>query len=232
MPKPGKEAVFVEEIHQLIQQSNNIMRKEIIESNKAETAKVVKEVSDLRTSIEKRISAIELDLAETKKTCASNLETILKEMSEVEEKRPNILVFGLPEPLSGGRNSPRDQDAARADQILEKILGRKSAFEIKFRIGPKVEDKVRPIVVKLRNFQDKDEILARSSTLKDHEEWKNVYIKQDLTKSQRDLGKKHEEELRKEAERKNSLLKNGEDWTWGIRGIGLLQHLVKLRNKV
>ena len=25
------------------------------------------------------------------------------------------------------------------------------------------------------------------------EEWKNVYIKQDLTKSQRDLGKKHEE---------------------------------------
>ena len=66
MPKPGKEAVFVEEIHQLIQQSNNIMRKEIIESNKAETAKVVKEVSglrtefsDLRTSIEKRISAVQ-----------------------------------------------------------------------------------------------------------------------------------------------------------------------------
>ena len=49
-----------------------------------------------------------------------------------------------------------------------------------------------------------------------HDEWKDVYIKQDLTKSQRALGKKHEEELKKEAERRNSLLKNGEDWTWGI----------------
>ena len=57
-------------------------------------AKVVKEVSDLRTSIENRISAIESDLAAAKKTCASNLETILKERREVEDKRPNVLVFG------------------------------------------------------------------------------------------------------------------------------------------
>ena len=239
MPTRGKEAFFAEEIQQIIQQSNNMLRKELIESQRAETAKVVKEVSDLktevcdlRTSIDTRISAIESDLAETKKACASNLETILKEMNEVDEKRQNILVFGLSEPTTGGRNSPRDQDVGRVDGILEKILGRKIAFDVKFRIGARNEEKIRPIVVKLKNLQDKEEILAGSSALKDNEEWKDVYIKQDLTKSQRALGKKHEEELKKEAEQRNALLKNGEEWTWGIRGRGLLRHLIKLRNKV
>ena len=43
---------------------------------------------------------------------------------------------------------------------MEKILGCKSAFKVKRRIGRKVENKVRPIVVKLRDLQDKDEILC------------------------------------------------------------------------
>ena len=250
MPTRGKDAVFAEEMQQLVshsvQQLLVPMRKEIIDGQKAESAKIVREVNDLGTTVsdlkatvsdlsstfETRITAIESDLAEAKKSCASNLDTMLKEMCEVEEKRSNILIFGLPEPMGAGRNSPRDQDISEVDKILEKIVGRKVAFNVKFRIGAKAEDKTRPIVVKLRDNHEKEEILAGSSALKTHEEWKDVYIKQDLTKSQRALGKKHEEELKKEAERRNTLLKNGEDWTWGIRGRGFLRHLIKLRNTV
>ena len=159
MPTRGKDAVFAEEMQQLVshsvQQLLVPMRKEIIDGQKAESAKIVREVNDLGTTVsdlkttvsdlsstfETRITAIESDLAEAKKSCASNLDTMLKEMCEVEEKRSNILIFGLPEPMGAGRNSPRDQDISEVDKILEKIVGRKVAFNVKFWIGAKAEDK-------------------------------------------------------------------------------------------
>ena len=43
------------------------------------------------------------------------------------------------------------------------------------------------------------------------------------------LKKKHDEELKEEAERRNLNLKSGEEFTWALRGRGLQRHLVKLR---
>ena len=91
--------------------------------------------------------------------------------------------------------------------------------------------RLRTIVVKLVNPHEKNEILGRTSALQSESIWKNVYIKQDLTKNQRDLLKKQEEELKEEAEKRNSLLKDGENWRWIIKGKGFQRHLIKRQNE-
>ena len=102
----------MDEIHYIInnsvQQSNNIRWNEIIESHRGETAKIVRAVnslriifSDFRTSFENRTNTNKLNQVEAKKTCAINVETILNEMSKVEDKCSNIFVFQLPKPKNG-----------------------------------------------------------------------------------------------------------------------------------
>ena len=85
--------------------------------------------------------------------------------------------------------------------------------------------------MKLEDPREREEILRGSSALKSELEWKNVYLKQDLTKNQRDMLKKQEEELKDEAQERNSHLKNGEDWKWVIRGHGFQRHLIKRREE-
>ena len=126
---------------------------QISADNAAQTALITGKVDSLKSVLETRLTTIEADIARAKKTCESNLEMAIKEMNEMEEKRANIVVFGLPEPGHQAGSSPREQDSKKVDQILEKITGRKIKFSIKFRIGAKAENKVRPIAVKLENPQ-------------------------------------------------------------------------------
>ena len=153
---------------------------------------------------------------------------MVKEFSEMEAKRNNIVVFGVPEPSSSNGESPRDKDVKVIDGILEKIIGEKIAFDLKFRIGQKQDGKVRPIVISMRNVGDKESVLKNANRLRDHQTWSKIYLKPDLTKSQREFVKAQEAELKVEAARRNSLLKNGESWEWKIRGRGLQHHLAKV----
>ena len=73
-----------------------------------------------------------------------------------------------------------------------------------------------------------ESVLKSANKLKDHQTWGKIYLKPDLTKSQREFIKAQEAELKVEAARRNSLLKNGESWEWKIRGRGLQHHLAKV----
>ena len=195
-----------------------------MEGIEAKMDELAKKVNDL----EKRTSVLEDRVLEMGKD-SSNMEAkMVKEFSEMEAKRNNIVVFGVPEPSSSNGESPRDKDVKVIDGILEKIIGEKIAFDLKFRIGQKQDGKVRPIVISMRNIGDKESVLKNANRLRDHQTWSKIYLKPDLTKSQREFVKAQEAELKVEAARRNSLLKNGESWEWKIRGRGLQHHLAKV----
>ena len=128
-------------------------------------SKLEKSVED----IQKRVDAVEQRVT----SCES---ATFKELYDIEAKRSNIVLFGLPEPERTGTISPKEQDAKVVDEIFDFLTGGKQAFEIKFRIGQKQDGKTRPLSVNLRDIRSKDEILSKSSTLKEHPLWKNVYI--------------------------------------------------------
>ena len=156
-------------------------------------------------SFDERLSVIE-----SRSNGIDSEDKVVRELSEIESKRRNILILGLPEPSSSGGISPRDKDTQVVDSLLEKVAEKKVAFDVRFRIGKKEEGKIRPIVVSLRDEREKESILRGSSKLKDSQDWKDVYIRSDLTKAQREFMKKQEDQLKAEAASKNSLLKNGE----------------------
>ena len=116
------------------------------------------------------------------------------------------------------------------DAVLEVVAEKKVVFDMKYRVRAKADGKVWPIVVKLSDEKDKEMIIQGSSRLKNHQDFKAMYVKQDLTKLQRSFMVRQEEELCAEAAQKNSLLTNGENWEWQIRGRGLMRHLAKIYN--
>ena len=156
---------------------------------------------------------------------------VFNEVNDIEAKRHNLLIFGIPEPddssTSGG--SPREKDTRAAEGIIETIVGEKKAFDLRFRIGKKQDDKPRPILVKILEIKDKDDILGKVHNLKGHSEWDKVYVKQDLTRLQREHLKQLNENLSADAALRNQGLKN-EDFRWVVRGRGMQRHLAKSKN--
>ena len=203
--------------------------------SQANFAKVLERIDGIKTGmadLDSRLKVVEKDVMEVKKDKAQNGGVPMKELMEIEDKKANLVIFGIPEQTGFGLTprSAKDKDAQVVDSILEEVARRKVVFEVKFRIGQKEEGKDRPIVLKLRNQHEKYEILDNCNRLKDHPQWKNVHIRQDLTKLQRECRQAHEAQLKVEASQKNAELKNGETWLWKPRGRGLLRHLVKVQN--
>ena len=152
---------------------------------------------------------------------------LTKELNEIESKKPNILLFGIPEnkALTG---NPLQEDAKVVDKLLQVVAEKKVEFEVKFRIGQREDGKTRPILVRLLDEKEKALVIQGSARLKDHDDFKGMYVKADLTKNQREFMKRHEVELAQEAARKNALQKNGETWEWKVRGRGMNRHLAKV----
>ena len=236
---PRKEYAMIEDIQEIMNQmKNELVNKIMVVMDKIDAMEKRIDASEARIQdkidmVEKRIDAsvtnIEQRVSEVEKMSTENKAGTLKELYEMDEKRSNVVVFGIPEPVDSGEASLRDKDTKEVDSIFQAVTGQKKAFEIKFRIGKKQEGKARPIVVKLRDQNYKEEILNSSANLRNHGQWKDVYIRPDLTKCQREFIKKQEEELQAEAMRRNSQLKNGEDWAWGVRGKGMQRHLTKVK---
>ena len=189
-----------------------------------DVAAVKQELSVVKHDLSGRISVTEKAVKDVKADA-------LRELYAVEAKRSNLVLFGIPEPgRSESSVSPRDQDIKSVDSILESLTGVKKPFDLRFRIGKK-QDKPRPILIKIPDPKDKEEILSMGHKLKDNPQWKSVYINDDLTPAQREHIDQLNKNLVSEANSKNAGLKN-EDWKWVVRGRGFQRHLAKTKNRV
>jgi len=193
--------------------------------------KVHSEVTAIGTKVEenrKEIMGMDGRMKDLEKSYSESQYALTKELNEIESKKPNIILFGIPENTALSGNPLRQEDAKVVDSLLQVVAEKKVEFEVKFRIGQRDDGKTRPILVKLLDERDKALIIQGSTRLKDHEDFKGMYVKADLTKAQREYMKKREEELAQEADRKNALQKNGETWEWKVRGRGMFRHLAKV----
>ena len=132
----------------------------------------------------------------------STATTIAEELAERERKKNNIIIYNFPE------------DTAERDKLL-KMCKDSTDLDIKihklFRLGRKTDNKARPLLVALESEVEKLELLSRAPKLRFHEEYKNIFIAQDMTKLQRLKHKKLVEELKKRKQQGevNLIIKNG-----------------------
>ena len=127
-----------------------------------------------------------------------------------ERKKNNLVVFGL-------------QEEERDDGSQLKALFSNLGTDIKvddtqfFWTGRSLE-KCRPLIVKLRNQEEKAEILFKAKRLKDNQNWRGVSITHDLTKQHCQAEKVEEIKLQRKAAENNRHLLEKSTKVWKVVG--------------
>ena len=132
-------------------------------------------------------------------------EEMRSELKEKEERADNIVIYGLRESdkVDGKERMKDDGDKVREMCAEIEAEMEDEEIEVKFRAGKKREDgKARPLIVKIRDVENREKILANARKLARKDEWKRVFLAPDLTARQREEEKKKEDERKKEAEEK------------------------------
>ena len=165
--------------------------------------------------------------------------TVFAEIQERESRRQNLIIHNLPEPATSitiGKER-RDIDLQEVTKVLDRIKG-PTAEEIKFcrRLGDtRKEDSSsteisgpRPMLIGLRSQSARDWILNHTKDLI-NTEYNKLSICADLTARQR----REEQDLKKEATRRNEAMPAEEslNWEWKLLGIRGQRKLVKVRKR-
>lgn len=154
-------------------------RQEILEKDMEDTKRELHSVKENITEIRVRVNDLENDRSEG--TQGITREDVLEEM-EKERRRNNLVVMGV-------KNEGEDQEFIK--DMFTRLVGAKGvrAMDSVERIGKRDANKIRPIRVVLKNTETKFDILKAASELKNHPEYKDVYIMTDLTRKQQEAEK-------------------------------------------
>ena len=127
-----------------------------------------------------------------------------------ERKKNNLIVFGLSEDESN--------DLHHLKALFSNLGAGVNVDDTQyFRTGRKT-GKCRPLVVKLKNPEEKAEVLFKAKGLKNNRVWKGIAITHDLTKEQCQVEKVREAELWREAKEKNCHLLCDDKSVWRVVG--------------
>ena len=134
------------------------------------------------------------------------------ETREREEKRTNIVVYGMKESKEAEGEKRKEDDEEMVKKMVEEIgVQPKGEFKVRYRAGKKMEgERPRPMVIMVEDDETRESIMANARKLSGKDEWKRVFVSPDLTWRQREELKKEEKKLQDDAERRTEELKKEE----------------------
>ena len=175
-------------------------------------------------------SSIKADIAALKDGEATK-DDIFRELTERENRKENLLIHKLPEPSA---NRPADKKKEDQTSLSNILLAMNCTVDIDkdvkfhYRAGERQEEgRARPLVVGFRDPVIRDRVLNHCRNLSSHPTYKDLNVVADLTARQR----KEEEEMRKEAEKRNQEMTREEsgNFKWIVVGPRGKRRLVKSR---
>ena len=135
-------------------------------------------VSGVDANVTKCCETLALNLSSASSSVAVN---VVQELEDKEHRKKNVLFFNISEPdlsdLEADRNyvSKLCKDTFNLDVKILKA----------FRLGKKVPNKCRPLLVQFEKENAKAKIFGKSYLLKSMEPYSDVYVSVDMTKSKR-----------------------------------------------
>ena len=168
--------------------------------------------SNKQTDLDKKIKDLEKEIQSLKgRSYAADLQAETSYKQELQErKKNNLVVFGL-------------QEDGRDDITQLRALFSNLGADIKvdntqfFWTGRSLE-KCRPLILKLKNQEEKAKILFKAKRLKDNQNWRGVSITHDLTKQQCQAEKVEEIKLQRKAAENNRHLLEKSTKVWKVVG--------------
>ena len=149
---------------------------------------------------------------------------VKSEMKDMEERSENIVIYGLKEQAEA-----EAERRMEAERLVVREMAREvgvdllpEEMEIKFRAGRKSEEegaKPRPLIVKVKSEEKRERLRRNARLLSRSDDWKTVFVSEDLTWKQREEARKQAREMKEEAEKKTEESKNeGKTGEWRVVG--------------
>ena len=199
-----------------LNQKVNIMAKEL------ETIKEQGNRTEGRVEVvEKRVSELAKDLKEVKNKAEGGgqaKDDVFSELNDRELRKNNVLVHNIAEPL---HNDPKERKAHDVNLVCEVFdyIGVKcqpSEFKFVTRAGERNTDKIRPVIVGLRDSNKRECLLNNAHKIRFNNDMKGVRIIPDLTKRQREEDSK----VGREVDKRNEELAQAGDCSHHWRLVG------------
>ena len=134
------------------------------------------------------------------------ISSLSRETRETEKKQKNVVIFGIAE----SKKSVATEKSAEDLEVVKEIIGattRSKKIEIKkvHRLRSNVENKPGPVVVELSSKEDRDLVLKSARNLKENENFREVFVNEDMTLIER---LKHKELIRERNEKNQKLVRD------------------------
>ena len=129
------------------------------------------------------------------------------ETREIEEKKNNIVIYGLKESteLDGKKRKEEDEEKVKkmATKINVEFKGKiRSSYRARPAAGKPADGRPCPLVLTIDDDETREGILANARRMAGKEAWKKVFVAQDLTWKQRDELRKEEAKMKEDAEKR------------------------------
>ena len=106
---------------------------------------------------------------------------VIQELEDKERRKINVLFFNISEPDASNLEADRNYVSKLCKDTFDLDVKILKAF----RLGKKVPNKCRPLLVQFEKENAKAKILGKSYLLKSMEPYSDVYVTVDMTKSER-----------------------------------------------
>ena len=142
---------------------------------------------------------------------AVDLSKVLDDHLDKEKRKANIVIHNLPEQSEGTVVERCEKDSASFVTMIKDEMKLNATVSKSFRVGKKLSDKPRLLIVTLDNPAVKQDILRYASQLRHSEQYSNIYVTPDLTQKEREANRKLREELasRRRSGEANLMIKGG-----------------------
>ena len=159
------------------------------------------------------------------------------ELKEREDKKENIVIYGLNESAEPDGRKRKDEDDVAVKNLAAEI-GVQFNGEIRtsYRAGPKSDGgRPRPLIVTIEDEETREGILTNARRLYGKDLWKRVFVSHDLTWRQREEIRKVENKLKEEAGKKteegNGAGREGKCIVVGPRGRRRFKWVTEIRDQ-
>ena len=141
----------------------------------------------------------------------NTMSKVFDSFMDKERRKLNVVVHNLPEQEGSSLAERMENDQLLFKEVIKEGLNLIIRPTKAFRVGKRIGDRPRLLIVTLESTDVKAELLRMASQLRHLSKWKRIYVTPDLTKKDRDDAKRLRDELatRKQAGEENLVIRRG-----------------------
>ena len=209
----GKLNGVIRELREDVAQLKKRMEK--LEKDRENVLQKVSGVVEETVKVKEGLQGVEREVTSGMEKAKEAAKVEMKTEMEKREKSENLALYGIPKSAEeDGKKRVEDDKKKVEEMMIQMGVAPRGEVDVRFRAGrerPTGDQKPRPLIITVEDDETREEMKKKARNLSKKEEWKRVFVGDDLTYEQREMARKEERENKLKAEqKKKELLDAGE----------------------